>query len=1358
MNASPVYILLFLLVAYFNAFSQSAQSNYFNQHYLFQERLARGLVFDILQDKRAFLWFATEYGLLRYDGKELKTYQHEPGNPFSLAGNVTTCLAEDAEGNLWIGTMNSGLHYFDRNKNQFLRYQYDANNRQSIGNNKVNDVLVRKDGSVWVATEGSGVQQFDKATRAFKSMPKPGSESRYTNALLEDELGQLWLGDFFGLNQWNPSGASFSLVANIQEIDHKGAVLKALAKDSKGNIWAGFRDGGLFCYQADNDQFKAIPEWPENEGDSHVWEIFVDAKENPWVGTDSSLFYLEKTGSSPAFALSRYTLTQERRYLSLYKSDDGVMWIGTNDGIVVLAPRQKPFQLMTPLKIGEVPAETKRGVTAMTDGDGNQFWMGTVRGLFQCDIDGPRLHRDYLTQHPLLARFERDNVSAIYQDKKGKLWLGIIDGFNKGFRLFCYDLTEKILLDFTNRHLLFSSFVTFSIAEDKVGHLWFGNGNGLFKYLPERDSLYQFQPSESNGLSGDKINQVLPTGRGEVWIGTNGAGLVRYDLEEGSFMNFPAFEETSPNPLNPRIISMRENSQSQLWLGTAGGLVLFDHKNQTYQQFDSRNGLANNVIKSFCTDQQGRLWVGSQTNIASFDPENFSFINYNSTDGVEMDEFWDRSCYCDPTGRLYFGGDDGLLLFQPDSIQPNAYIPPIVFTKFLLSNQEVSPDAASKLLPAPIDFAPTITLQPDQNVFTIHFAALSYINPKKTQYAIKMEGFEQDWQMIGNRTEATYTNLNPGTYFFRVKAANNDGRWNEEGATLKFMVLPPWYSTWWAYLGYLTVLASGIYFFYRFQLNRRLAEIESQRLRELDEVKTRLYTNITHEFRTPLTLIQGPVDRALEEPSFALGKQELERIRRNCSRLLKLIHQMLNLNKLEVGALQPDYRYSDVIPALKYIVDAFHSFAESQEVELDLQIEETTLLMDFDQEKLFDIVSNLLSNAIKFTPVGGKVLVQIATLKEKSKGVLEVAVRDTGPGISPKALDKIFDRFYQAPQPALEGREESVRSGSGIGLALSMRLAELMEGTIKVTSELGKGSRFSLQLPIKHSQKGGLEQQPYSTVYVPSGNQDNEALGVQTTTESQEDPVVLIVEDNADVAGFISECLPHHFIKIMAVNGKEGIALAQKHIPDLIVSDVLMPEEDGFSLTEKLKQDPLTSHIPIILLTAKADVDARIEGLGKGADAYMAKPFNRQELLIRVENLLESRRRLQAYYLQQSGLLMPEEEKEQASQQEHTFLKKARRLIEKNIEEQSYTIEGLASDVYMSPTQLYRKIKALTGQSPSKFFRHIQISRAKALLGNMELNITDVAFKTGFNDPAYFTRVFTAETGVPPSSYRENLF
>ncbi|WP_170110396.1 hybrid sensor histidine kinase/response regulator transcription factor [Flavilitoribacter nigricans] len=1351
MKKSYWYVILSLFL-FSSGFAQTNPDDYFTRHYLFQERLGQGLVFDIIQDKFGFLWFGTEYGLTRYDGHQQETFQHEPNNPNSLAGNVITAIAEDSLGNLWVGTMYSGLHYFDRTTGTFHRYQYDPADEFSIRRNKINHITVQKNGSVWIATAGGGLQLYEPRLDRFRNFPQPKVVGSNPSVLFEDPEGQLWLGSYFGLCKWDPVDSVFTEQVFLGDQGHH---LRDIARDDHQRLWTGFQNGGLRYLDTTTNTLRTPvtdPAWPSGEPQNYIWKLHFSRNRNLWVGTDSGLFLVELDDPNAPLRLSTYTFTEEDRFLSICESRDGVVWIGTNDGVVVLIPRQKPFDHYYVKKAG-APLEDKRGVPALA-GRGDQIWIGSNEGLFQFDKERKKVHQDFLTEHPLLSRFNHDRFASLHLDRNKHLWLAVIKGFDADFEFYRYDLTRKELTNFTGRSELFSSFATMSMAEDPDGSLWFGTHNGLIHYIPQLDTLeiFQHDSNRPTGLSSNRINQLLLTHPDSLWIGTSEAGLSFYDLRKEMIFNQSGLFKDSSHIYNQRIITMLRD-KSGIWLGSAGGLMHFHPADPSIHNYDKTNGLGDNVVKSLFAHQD-QIWIGSKSALSRFDRKRKTFTNFTTSDGLVVKEFWERSGYQDEEGYLYLGGDEGIQVFHPDSIRDNPYRPRVVFTKFLLFNERIQPDPDHKILQVPLYQTPTIRLRHDQNVFTIHFAGLSFINSEKNQYAVRMEGFKDEWQYLGQKTEATYTNLDPGTYYFEVTATNNDGISSETPARLKFVVLPPWHATWWAYLIYILGLSSAIYFLYRFQLNRRLADAETERLRELDIVKTQLYTNITHEFRTPLTLIQGPVDKALHTPSFVLGRTDLEKIRQNCRRLLHLIHQMLHLSKLEAGALAPAYTYMDILPTVKYIVDSFSSFAESQGVDLKLHAPDEPVFMDTDSKKLVDILSNLVSNAIKFTPGGGKVRVRVNADREPEVPQLVIKVEDTGTGIPQHALEKIFDRFYQVERPNGSGKEESIASGSGIGLALSKKLAELMEGNIFVESTLGKGSSFRLILPIRATKKETGSPVSFPEIYIPKQTEQSGKDAPKSDEVSENAPMILIVEDNADVAEFVAESLLGRYQCHICRDGAEGVEWATEHIPDLIISDVLMPRMNGYKLTKQLKGEQKTSHIPIILLTAKADLPSKIIGFERGADAYMAKPFNSRELLIRIKNLLESRRRLQQHYLLASGMPVTEPEEAQASTQEQIFLQEVRQLIEENLEKGDYSIESLAGDLYMSSAQLYRKMMALTGLSPSKFYRNIQISKARQLLQDTELSISEIAYQCGFNDPAYFSRVFSTELKENPTSYR----
>ncbi|NRB49602.1 MAG: response regulator [Saprospiraceae bacterium] len=1349
MYRRPSILVILLFGLSHLSIGQTEGSNYFNQSYIYQERIFRGLVFDILQDKHGLMWFGTEYGLIRYDGHHVKRYAHEPSNLNSLAGNVVTALAEDKQGNLWIGTQNSGLHYFDRNEDKFYRFQHHADDKNAISNNKISKILIGDQNSIWITTEGGGINRYKVDVQKFTTFnAEPPGPSSY--AIWQD-ANDLWIGDYYGLNRWDPMQDRLERYAKTTEPFLDFNSLKILREGYDGTLWAGFRNGGLRRISADRKTFLPIvtsPAWPSGPKPENIWDILAIKDGSILAATDGGLFHLQLQAKTGNYALSEYLFTEEKRYLALHRSQDGILWLGTNNGVIVLAPRHKPFQVIAP-RHPEEDIGNERGISTITKAAAAKLWIGTIDGIWQFDLDKGVFTRDYLSSFPALQVIKDENISVLFQDSQAQLWIAIIKGFNSGFGLYQFNLEANQLKDHSATSSFLHSYPFRDIHEGPNGAIWFATHGGLIHFNPIENhfSLVEAEDAEGLQLKDCRINVINDYQQGKLILGTNSNGTYIYEPESNKLTPLSKTLPKQDITINPRVIEFSVTAD-KTWIGTAGGLFLLDPKSQMVEGFDQQQGLADNVVKTIMVDQRQQTWIGTQSALSKWNDDTKSLTTYVRGDGLDMEEFWDRAGYLSTHGKLYFGGDDGLLIFNPDSVMDNTFKPPITFTQFDLFNRVVPPSPKHNILSKSIEARPTIHLQHRQNVFTIHYAALSYINPSRNLYSVKMEGFQDDWQPMGNETEATYTNLNPGTYYFRVRASNNDGVWNNDSPPLTIVVAPPWYLTWWALGTYLIASFLAILFLYRFQLQRKMAQLETKRLQELDLVKTELYTHITHEFRTPLSLIQGPVERAISDQGYRLGQKELAIIRNNCRRLLRLIQQILDLNKLEANALTLRQGHGDLVPAVRFLVNAFSSFALSQDIQLQFSSQPAEIYTDYDPEGISEILSNLLLNACKFTAAGGRVQVSIHALDAK----VDIRIEDTGQGIPAEELDNIFDHFYQAKKLEDAGKTEVFRSGTGIGLSMAKRLAELMDGELSVTSKVGVGSCFTLSLPINKD----FEDRPINNQnvapYIPQ-------LPIETYTPEQTNtlhaPEVLVVDDNVEMANFIANCLPQNFKVTLAYDGKEGLKIAEMNIPDLIISDVMMPKIDGFQLTENLKKDIRTSHIPIILLTARSDMSDRLQGLKTGSEVFLTKPFHQQELIIQVENLLDNRRRLQQYYLRKSGLQNFSSTSLDQNPTEDKFLQKVRRLIEEKIGAQAYSIEELAKELHLSTSQLYRKMMALTGQSTSKFFRSVQLKKATALLQNSDLNISEIAYQSGFNEPAYFSRVFTAEFGLSPSQYRE---
>jgi signal transduction histidine kinase/DNA-binding response OmpR family regulator len=728
-------------------------------------------------------------------------------------------------------------------------------------------------------------------------------------------------------------------------------------------------------------------------------------------------------------------------------------------------------------------------------------------------------------------------------------------------------------------------------------------------------------------------------------------------------------------------------------------------------------------------------------------------------------------------GEMFFGSfENGFTMFHPDSIKDNPYIPPVVITAFKRYNTDDAEGIG--IVEKGISAQKAITVSYKDNILSFEFAALSYRNTFKNKYAYKLDGYNDQWIQLGTERRVSFTNLDPGEYTLCVKGSNNDGVWNEEGTSLKIIVTPPWWKTNWAYASYVLLVVGLLYGSRRYDLNRiqlknqlRLEHVEAEKMKELDHLKSRFFANISHEFRTPLTLILGPVEQ-MRRSEFKGNLQEAyDMILRNGRRLLRLINQLLDLARIEAGRMALQARPENIVSFLKGLTLSFASAAERKRIALSFAAKEESIIVYCDRDKLEKIVSNLLSNALKFTPEGGRVSVQLSVSSEQllSKQLIAdhwllITVTDTGPGISKDQLDKIFDRFYQVD--ASQTREQE---GTGIGLALTKELVELHRGEISVHSEVGHGSSFIVRLPLgkAHLKPEEVANEQLSVTSDQfarfedreSRMEDRTAGDKQPTTNDQQPPtndesIILIVEDNVDVRQYIRQYLEPEFKVIAAVDGVEGLEKALEIIPDLIISDVMMPKRDGNELCRILKNEEKTSHVPIIMLTAKADRDSKVQGLETGADDYLIKPFDSKELLARVHNLINQRRQLRERFSREI-VLKPQDIA--ITPKDEVFLNKMKAVVERHLSEEDFDVATLSREVGMSHTQIHRKLKALTNQSVSQFIRSMRLARAVELLKQDAGTVAEIAYQVGFGSQAYFTKCFHEQFGHSPKEYVKKL-
>jgi signal transduction histidine kinase/DNA-binding response OmpR family regulator len=1025
-------------------------------------------------------------------------------------------------------------------------------------------------------------------------------------------------------------------------------------------------------------------------------------------------------------------------YSRSYMNEEGTIWLTGFPGLTKIRYTSTLFQhfLSKPVEHIEAPpsgrsirdlAEDAAGNVYVRDAEFNLYKTGTASGVMD-KINPPLVSAGNNGMHP-----------------------------DAEFRAL-----QKSRPDLANR--------VSSVINDPDGYVWFAAPSRLFRYDPVTGQLRHFQVPTS-------VEVTLFSEDNEIWWITNpesysvnkrtGAlrpltGLRREHFEYGTMLpkdhtlwgfNDTGLIKVNTRNLDTRYIRLYNEPREQrclvshrgwLWVGTSRGLERVDPNTFAHTNFDRSKGLPGNFVYSMVADGD-YLWLGTSDGLCRFNVETGATKNFYVEDGLSHNEFNSLSVLKTRNGRIYMGGLNGINAFFPADLEAKTTFK----SRILLSKYSLFDTYKDSLVLFNVSTLPEeLELPPSVTSLNLHLALTSYLDPAKNQYAWRMDGLDNDWYYAGNQHVASYHHLSPGSYTFRAKAADSFGNWSENELVIRITVLRPWYSRWWAWLAYVFLAGATIFALYRNQLSKRMEHAERLRLQELDSFKNRFFTNITHEFRTPLTVILGMSERL--ENDGVTSSHPVTLIKRNGQNLLRLINQILDLAKLESHALQIHNIQGDVLPYLRDITESLQSLANAQNVLLRVESKEDELLMDYDPERLLQIVHNLLSNAIKFTPSGGQVVLNIGRVSNPAD-VLTITVADTGAGIPPGDLPNIFDRFYQA-----NNLEKAKAGGTGIGLSLTMELVKAMGGTITVDSEVGKGAIFTVQLPIANRSER-LEARSEKIGIVETDDAfKSKAAHVAISHDLTFRPSLLMIEDNPDVVEYLIACLGENYRLDYAYNGLSGIEKALETVPDLIVSDVMMPEKDGFEVCETLKNDERTSHIPIVLLTARADAASRIAGLRRGADAYLSKPFNKEELLAQLQVLAEKQRRMTAWLSKkmqnEQPLQLPEAVAEADILLEDAFIQKVRDIVAKNYTDEDFGLPQLCREIGMSRSQLFRKMSALIDTSPSDFIRSHRLNEAKKLLETTDLNVSEVAWQCGFVNLAHFSRIFQEEFGVLPSA------
>ncbi len=1373
------------------------------EHISTDNGLSQNDINTIYQDDHGYLWFGTHDGLNKYDGYGFKVYNPDPNGKNSVSSNLVYTIEGDKEGNLWIGTTGRGLNFFDTTLETFTHFRHDPSDDRSLSNDHVTTVFRDQKDRLWIGTnEGLNMLDLRKPLDSlsfyrFNPEQDPfvtGWDGNSIFAIYEDSRNQVWVGGHGGLYRLSRDQNGdiyFRLVNN--SIGLPSITVRSIDEDSEGRLIIG-TDGGLY-----HQMNVAGPVKLDRIHQGIFNDVQVDRKGNIWAGTNSGLCYFERSNESrfPQFK-NNYTYDPRNPYSlsknivkSMFMDKTGIIWIGTNGGGVnKFDPERKQFRHVK--KTLDPSSLSYDKIRSMYEDSNGTLWIGTEGGGLNMLQDAAQ-KSDY-TGFEVFETVLKPFVITERRVKNRKL---LFIGAENTPGLFKLDITEPDKIDESKIILIPDiSHSVFSLLNDSRENLWIGTYNGgVHRWTPNSEGSFEKQTytassGEQRSLSNNIIRDIIEDSNGNIWFAT-GDGLSRL-TEEQAVRAHPKFDVYQKIPNDSTSIShnyvltLYESQRGEIWVGTFGGglckLMVEEDGAIRFHSYSVEDGLPNNVIKAILEDEEGNLWLSTNQGLSRFDPIQEHFKNYDVNDGLQSNEFQELASLKRQNGEMLFGGVNGFNAFFPKDITDNPFSAETVITNFSISNEPVEIGEKFNgrvLLKTPIDIQDEIRLKYWENNFSFEFSSLHYSAPDKNQFAYFLEGFDEDWVYTNSsRRFANYTNLSPGNYTFYVKASNNDGVWDESPSMVSLEVVPPFWLTKWAYLLYGLLILALLWAYRRFTIIRttekhqlQLEHLEKEKSDELQRIKLEFFTNISHEFRTPLTLIKGPLEY-LQKNGYRLRQNEVEEqyslMQKNTNYLLKLVNQLLDFRKLNQGKMRLVIRNSDLSTFIRDIGEPFQFLAHKQQINFEIQTPPEDLLTWFDHDALEKVMNNLLSNAFKFTPRHGNVRVSVCKsadmkLPESQRSSpltdneLVIQVQDSGMGIPKDKVDHIFERYYVE-----RDKKRKNLDGAGIGLSFIKDLIELHQGSISVSSEPQKGTIFTVTLPMNRKAYEGIpeisvKEESDSDFFMRSSEAENYAIGMNDEIEDQglsrtrsKLPALLIVDDNPDIRVFIKTALADKFTFYEAEDGRKGLEIALAQMPNIILTDIVMPIMDGYELCAQLKTKKETSHIPIVMLTAKSSQESEIEGLKIGADDYIRKPFDMEMLELKLANIIKHREELRKRF-NRTITLQPSEIT--VTSTDEKFLQQAIEIVEKHMMNTDFNVEMLVKEMGLSRSNLYLKFKELTGLSSSEFIRNVRLKRAVQLFEKSDLSVKEIMYMTGFNTASYFSKCFKRQFGVIPSEY-----
>lgn len=1304
--------------------------------------LSQSTIRAVYQDRQGFLWIATRDGLNRYDGQTFQIFRHRHGEPTSLQSSDIATIREDKQGRLWVGTFTGGLHRLNPDGHTFTRI-LKTSDGVDVSQWAISCLAEDDRGRIWAGTLGNGwlVVDSQRGRVEHYRLPTRKNGSLYVTAALTDTNGTVWFGlDNGTLLHLTKRGNQFIFSKITKNPFASGSArITALLRDRAGNLLVATRSRGLYQFNEQTTMFK--PLWREvdtGQQENLITSLTEDHTGNLWVGTDDGIRLLRSTNPNDLRILrpdpADESSLSTHAVHSLMTDRRGNVWAGTWEGglnvwyadpprLEVISTRLTGPRRLTFPKVSAVAADGEGGV-----------WVGSNRGLTHFLPDGR-------TTQPVAAppSFNSHDVYRMFADRLGNVYASFWHGGVVRYRADGRASIVPLALPGV-RYVQ-------SFAQEASGKVWMIRSDNqllLYDARTERADTSGNVHALLRIPTSITITCLLEAHDGWLWFGTYNNGLFGWNRQTGRRIHYAATGK--PGSLSDsHVTCLHEDATGTLWIGTDGaGLNGRKRSANTFTLYTKRQGLSGDMIAGLEEDRRGNLWISTTEGLTRLRLSSRQLTVYDESDGLPTSEFVNPGSTRLPTGDLAFATTRGLVLLHPDRFDKPLPPTKAYLTELRLFNRPVAIGTPDSPLARALSETQELTLTPQQTVFTLGFGALCWGRNRHVVYAYRLDDFDRDWNYTDQQRNTTYTNLPPGTYVFRLKAAQGDHRWGPE-KRLVITVQPPWFKTGWA-IGLYLLLLTGILTLIRhiirvrekLKADIRIQALKAENVRQLDEAKTSFFTNISHEFRTPLTLILTPLEKLLtdELPPEARLQHQFRVMHRNANRLLRLINQLLDLSKIESGSLQPQLGLGDLAHHLETIGHSFDELADSRQISLQIHIDPILNSVWFDADFVEKITNNLLSNALRYTPDQEQVIVDAQCRDNR----LHLTVTDSGPGIFADDLPRIFERFYRGKGSKL--------SGTGVGLALTRELVDLLRGTIRVNSQPGAGSRFTVELPLQAT-AFPAEWLTVSKSY-PSPEAREQPRPPSEPSTINHEQRVLIAEDDPDLRAYLIESFADNFRVIEASDGRQALDLARKYMPDLIITDWIMPELEGPDLCRLLKTDEKTSHIPIILLTSKSSQESELAGLNVGADDYITKPFSAVLLQSRAQNLLESRRRLRQAFSQEVWLRPTDV---QLTNLDEVFLQRATAFIEEHIDDPNFDAEQLQEVMSMSQMQLYRKLKSLTELSARDFIRYIRLQRAAQLLESGQVTVAEAGYQVGFNDRSYFSRAFKKQFGQSPQDY-----